>query len=195
MSRITTTASSTKARIAKKLDFRYNTMMLTILTAAVLGLSQPQVLAYLTPEEVLLREQSSFYSLPDPYLTPNPRRVRSITEELAQERMDKYKETQQIPLHAAAEESSSSEGAALEETETSSEAGGTARENAGLTPAEIRLLERYDRRGITNSVLSHQSAPLTPTGPEAYATVAVMLGTVGWTVYRAKKAKGWRGLW
>ncbi|MFA6523859.1 MAG: hypothetical protein WCS85_05860 [Candidatus Peribacteraceae bacterium] len=167
-------------------------MMLTILTAIILGLSQPrQALAYLTPEEVLLREQASFYSLPDPYLTPNSRRVRSIVDERAQERTAKYPDPSPV-LHAAAEDSSSSGAIETEEASTSSEGGSTG-DNTDLSVVELRLLERYERRAIAaNSVLSHQSAPLTPTGPEAYATVAIMLGSVGWTMYRAKRAKGWK---
>jgi hypothetical protein len=169
-------------------------MMLTILTAIVLGLAQPrQALAYLTPEEVLLREQSNFYSLPDPYLTPNPRRVRTIVDEQILERAAKYPEPSPI-LHAAAEDSSSSGTVEAEGENTSSVAGLTG-DNSDLSVVELRLLERYERRAIAaNSVLSHQSAPLTPTGPEAYATVAIMLGTVGWTMYRAKRAKGWKFL-
>jgi len=170
-------------------------MMLTLLPI-VLALSQQPAMtvAYLTPEEVLLQEQMQNFDGYTSYTPPNTRRARATGDEVAAERLLQHPSTLQ-PLGgtpAEASSSSASSAPAASVTDAASSEHGAAVSPFTLDPTTLRLLQRIERNNVrANSLLEAQDRPLTPTGPAGYATVAVMLLAVGWTVWKAKKGKGW----
>jgi hypothetical protein len=151
-------------------------------------------LAYLTPEDVLLQQQTTYFEASDPsYLTPNTRRVEDLR---------KQQDEQRAALHPSTLFDPNLEGNASLITPMPDEAVTDGSESSslptGIVPADdplmVHLIQRLERDSIggnVNSVIGGQSQPLAPSGLETTVTLAVVLGAVGWTVWRAKKMKAW----
>ena len=136
---------------------------------------------YLLPEDVLMGN--------DTYIPPANRdtrdRVLKQSADSAQRRQKEWEEeyARQHPEPPPAEYGD--EGIELEERE-----GSPAVESSDMELLRtIRLLNRIDENQQT---IRHEGAPpLAPTGAPAVISAIIMIGAVGWTLWRAGKKRGW----
>ncbi|MEK7218407.1 MAG: hypothetical protein AAB728_02990 [Patescibacteria group bacterium] len=146
------------------------------------------VLAYATPEDVLLQQLQYYQS--QNYLPPNSRRVRELNEQQEAARAAQHPSTfvdmgnEDAPVTSSSSSSATQEAAApsLEEAEedVSDEA---------LDAATLRLLERLENEDAlhTNATAQQQDSPLAPTGLGTLAALGIAMVGIGITLLKARK--------
>ena len=162
----------------------------------------PAFAGYLEPEDVLLRDQSAFF------LPSNRREALQNAQQQAQVSLGKDRptvrewsaqpqvaETPTPALHASPPDAAPADGTdASDATDTSNTDVPAA--DAGIDPITLRWLRRLEHlntlRSATleqtlQSTATHAGAPLADSGPAETATVIVIIGAVGWTLYRARR--------
>ena len=181
------------------------------LGAALFLFSAGPALAYLTPEQIIMQQQSQTLQLGDAVATPDTRRT---VEE--QKQAQEFRRVQQhlsdqdsITLkpdyfHTAAPKSSSSAAAGATVAPTTAPAG---QGQMSFDPITLRLLERIEKLrtlrqavgelgdlGLTIDDGMHagapiQKKPLSKTGPEAILLLPLITLAFGWTLRRVRNAE------
>jgi len=162
---------------------------------ALLSLSTaPVASAYLTPEDVLLNKEL--------YLPPTKREGGERITEQSRISAERRAREQEVIFGAQ----KSSEVSSVENVLPAAPAEGSAAMQGGVASDEdlrliqtLRLLDRVDRNQnillYGNRMLPmqvdamHGGAPLAPTGAGGILSAITMVGAVGWTMLRAKRAK------
>lgn len=161
----------------------------------------PSALAYLSPEEVLLQEQTSYYQPTPTTAAPNPRTLREqYNDEMLNRERRLLEQQGQIPKAAGFGSSSSSEESVQHPsagTETGVEDGTITQDQQDILDLKmLRLLEQLDSGSAgemhnANSLMGQQEKPLTPTGPGTVAAVGILLASAAWILFRAARGKAW----
>lgn len=163
---------------------------------ACIGLGvAPAAGAYLSPEEVLLNK--------DFYLPPTMRESGERVTRQVRTSTERREREQEIIF--GAQQSSEQENdraaapAAPVESTTAAEGNDQATDEDLRLIRTLRLLDRVDRnqnillygnRALPMQVdAAHGGAPLAPTGAGGILSAVTMVGAVGWTILRAKRAK------
>ncbi len=156
---------------------------------------------YLQPEDVLLRDQNA-------QLVPrSPRAAQETARQQHQQNEQNHPST--IADYGTAGSSSSTAGTpagtdndTLHGSAPGDDSPATADKilwSVDMDPATARFLRRLQnaraeqayqlaaRQQILQSTALHSGAPLSGTGPAESATILVMLGAVGWTIWRARR--------
>ncbi len=156
---------------------------------------------YLQPEDVLLRDQNA-------QLVPrSPRAAQEAAER--QKQLSEQNHPSTIQEYGTAGSSSSTAGTPAGTTDNDlhgsapdGESPATADEilwGVDMDPATARFLQRLQnaqaeqayqlaaQQQILQSTALHSGAPLSGTGPAESATILVMLGAVGWTIWRSRR--------
>ena len=148
---------------------------------------------YLSPEDVLLRDQA-YISGPQ-----GPREAQKAATVQDEQRLQvnrpafvEWWNKSSAPATAVPEAVATPPAATTEPPSTPSA-------TTSMDPILQRLLERLARQNIqqgpalapdaSSSTALYSGAPLTGSGPAATATIIVLLGAAGWTVYRARGSR------
>jgi len=163
------------------------TRLLTSALIALTGLLLPMTAAaYLTPEQVLEADQYKMF------VPTNPRNASQLIMRQDRAALDRHPsilldhpgESNAIDVTNPTPAEDSSDASINLKPSAPAQGGQTV--EIHLDAATVRLLKRLELRGETTSIL-HGSAPLTPSGPEGWATAIVMIGSVAATMYKARK--------
>lgn len=157
--------------------------------------------SYLTPDQVLDLNKNAFY------LPGNKREARKQADEQAQQNIKNHPSVlsgpgTDKPAAPATPPASSTTETPAQPADASGlhEAAPDASADGALDPITARFLRRLEQQQSTHlfdpqtdtigsTAALHSAAPLAGSGPAENVTVAIMLGAVGWTVWRAKKMK------
>jgi hypothetical protein len=180
-------------KIAETAKFRYTTMMRSLVATGLLALIlAPQVAmaqTYMGPEEVFLRDFKRINS-------------RSARVEVQKQQQTVSTKPTAVPWWEVTAVSSSS--AAVEVSSSSAPAAyqgpETAQGQATLDPVTLRWLARLQNRQaqleaqnqqqtFQHSTALYSGAPLAGTGLASSVVVAAVIGAIGFTLYRVRKAR------
>lgn len=170
-------------------------MIASLLALAIAAHSSP-ALAYLSPEDVLLQGQMQYYDQNGNPLPINPRRADQIATQQAQQNEINALNAQNALVHSNDPVPVVSQ---PEPENVPTVISAPTDQTTTLDPATLRLLQRLENRAqgggdvYNGDYMPTQSRrPLASSGPEGYATVAVMLFAVVITMIWARRRGGWQ---
>lgn len=161
------------------------TRLLTTATLIAVLVPMAASAQYLSPEDVLLRDQSAL-SVPK-----NRREARQAAEEQQQQNTEKERPTV-TEWWTTSSAPSSAAAVAPTDSEEDPTLHPSAPEEPGLEnldPITLRFLRRLQQQnaGTTmHSTALHSGADLSGTGPAETMTVMLVMAAIGWTIWRSR---------